>query len=157
MVMAMDERRDVNDILFPEDEVKLAKKMVDTLKTTMEFMYYLMEHRDKTTLSMILISSEGLKLDTMLQKWKRDTDILFEIDSANKVYVLICQSTDHMGAKKFADILMSNIQLNGGHDTYCVASELQSTAQTIQEVFFKMVEKYMHIKQENNSGEVIFA
>ncbi len=154
--MVSNERRIVSDISFHEDEVKLAKKMIDTLRTTMEFLYYLMEHRHKTTLTMILISTKGLKLESVLQKWKRETDILFEIDKANNVYVLVCQSTDHKGAEKFAEILLSNTHMNGGTETYCVASELKSTAYTIQEVIFKTVENYITLKQNKNSENVFF-
>jgi len=154
--MVSHERRIISDISFHEDEVKLAKKMIDTLRTTMEFLYYLMEHRNKTTLTMILISTEGLKLESMLQKWKRDTDILFEIDKENNVYVLICQSTDHEGAERFAEILLSNTHMNGGAETYCIASELKSTIHTIQEVIFKTVEKYITLKQNGSSNKVFF-
>ncbi len=155
-VMFTNERRHVSDISYHEDEVKLAKKMIDTLRTTMEFLYYLMEHRSQTTLTMILISTKILRLEPMLQKWKRDTDILFEIDKLNNVYVLICQSTDHKGAQEFGDILLGNIHLNGGEETYCVASELISTKNTIQEVIFKTVEKYIIIKHEEKSKKVFF-
>jgi len=154
--MVTNERRHNTDIAFHEDEVKLAKKMMDTLRTTMEFLYYLVDHRNKTSFTMILISTEGLKLDTLLQKWKRQTDILFEIDKVNNVYVLICQSTDREGGKKYAEILLSNIHMNGGNSTYCVASELQTTGHTIQEVIFKMVEKYMLARQDKDENQVFF-
>ncbi len=154
--MITGERRGYSEISFHEDEVKLAKKMIDTLRTTMEFLYYLMDNRNKTTLTMILLSTQGLNLDVMLQKWKRQTDILFEIDKINNVYVLICQSTDHDGGQKFAEILLTNIHMNGGTSTYCVASELKTTSNTIQEVIFKTVEKYMIIKKDNFENQVFF-
>ncbi|WP_295418112.1 hypothetical protein [Sulfurovum sp.] len=154
--MVSNERRQNTDIAFHEDEVKLAKKMMDTLRTTVEFLYYLMEHRSKASFTIILLSTDGLKLDSMLQKWKRETDILFEIDKANNVYVLICQATDQDGAEKFSEILLSNIHLNGGTHTYCVATELRTTNHTIQEVIFTMVEKYMNAKREQDSDCVFF-
>ncbi|SFV59132.1 hypothetical protein MNB_SV-8-257 [hydrothermal vent metagenome] len=154
--MVTNERRHNTDIAFHEDEVKLAKRMMDTLRTTVEFLYYLMDHRNRASFTMILISTDGLKLDTMLQNWKRETDILFEIDKTNNVYVLICQSTDHEGAEKFAEILLSNIHVNGGTSTYCVAAELKSTNSTIQEVIFTMVEKYMAIKKDHDSERIFF-
>jgi len=154
--MVTNERRHNTDIAFHEDEVKLAKRMMDTLRTTVEFLYYLMDHRNRASFTMILISTEGLKLDTMLQHWKRETDILFEIDKANNVYVLICQSTNREGAKKFAEILLSNIHVNGGTSTYCVAAELRSTSSTIQEVIFTMVEKYIAVKKDHDSERIFF-
>ncbi|HFQ62342.1 MAG TPA: hypothetical protein ENK39_08635 [Epsilonproteobacteria bacterium] len=150
------ERRTHNDISFHEDEVKLAKTMMDKLRTTVEFLYYLMEHRGKLSFTMIMLSTDDLKLEHLLQKWKRKTDVLIEIDKINNVYVIICQSTDKEGGKKFAEILMSNITMHGGTVTYCVEAELTSTEHSIQEVIFNMVEKYIYIKQEQKSNQVFF-
>ncbi len=150
------ERRLNNNISFHEDEVKLAKTMMDKLRTTVEFLYYLMDHRGKLSFTMIMISADDLKLEYLLQKWKRETDVLVEIDNINNAYVIICQSTDKEGGKKFAEILMSNINMNGGSITYCVEAELTSTEHSIQEVIFNMVEKYIYVKQEQKSNEVFF-
>lgn len=152
-----EKRRNNSDLTFPEDEVKLAKTMMDELKTTMEFFHYLMNHRGESSLSMILLSSDDVKLDQLLPKWKRQSDILFELDRANNVYVIICQSTDSHGGKLFADILMSNIRLHGDTDTYCVVSEPGTMRSSIQEVIFEMVEKYIVIKEDKKANQVFFA
>ncbi len=39
------ERRDKNDLSFHEDEIKLAKIIMDEARTTLEFLYYLMAHK----------------------------------------------------------------------------------------------------------------
>jgi len=150
------ERRHNNDPAFPEEEVKLAKMMIDDLKTTIEFFHYLMKHKQKSSLTMILISADDLKLDHLLQKWKRKTDILFELDKTNNVYVLICQSTDKDGGKQFAEILMSNIRVYSEEPTYCVISGPKAMSYPIQEVIFRMVEKYIRIKEEKSADQVFF-
>ena len=154
--MFTNEKRDTRDISFPENEVKLAKIMVDELKTTMEFFHYLMNHRGESSLTMILLSSDDAKLDHLLPKWKRQSDVLFELDKANNVYVIICQATDSDGGKQFAEILMSNIRMHGNHDTYCVVSEPKTMRSPIQEVIFEMVEKYILIKEEKKANQVFF-
>jgi len=150
------ERRIKNEIAFHEDEVKLAKTMMDKLRTTVEFLYYLMEHRGMLSFTMIMISADELNLEFLLQKWKRKTDVLIEINKINNVYVVICQSTDKKGGQKFAEILISNINMHGGAKTYCVEAELNGTKHTIQEVIFNMVEKYINVRQEEKSNEVFF-
>jgi len=150
------ERRLSSNILFHEDEVKLAKNMMDKLRTTVEFLYYLMDNRGKFSFTMIIISADEVRLELLLQKWKRKTDILVEIDPVNNVYVIICQATDKRGGFKFAEILISNINLHGGETSYCVETELTNTKESIQEVIFNMVDKYIGIKQEKKSNEVFF-
>jgi len=154
--MVVEERRHIIDLSFHEDEVKLAKKMMDTLRTTMEFLYYLMEHRHTPAFTMILLSTENLHLGSLLQQWKRQTDILVEIDKENNIYIIICQATDAEGARQFAEIILSNISIYKGSSTYCVATELNSTHNSIQDVVFKMVEKYMLIKQKEEANKIYF-
>ncbi|MEA3434098.1 MAG: hypothetical protein U9R13_05905 [Campylobacterota bacterium] len=151
-----EKRRNKSDLAFPEDEVKLAKTMMAELKTTMEFFHYIMNHRGESSLAMILLSSDDVKLDQLLPQWKRQSDVLFELDKANNVYVIICQSTDSQGGKEFAEILMANIRLHGESDTYCIVSEPRTMRSSIQEVIFDMVEKYMIIKEEQKANQVFF-
>ena len=150
------ERRNKNDLSFHEDEIKLAQKMMDTLRSTLEFLYYLMDRKEELSFTMILFSSDDLKLESLLDKWKRQTDILYEIDKANNIYVLLCQSTDMDGGEKFAEILMSNVRLHGGKSSYCVEAEIKTTLYTIQEIIFTMVEKYMDIRQQKEFNKVFF-
>ena len=151
------ERRDTNDLSFHEDEIKLAKIMMEKARTTLEFIYYLMDHRNKLFVTMILFSADNVKLENLLQRSKRQTDILLEIDKENNLYLLLCQSTDHDGGEQFGEILMSNVRMNGGDTCYCVETELKTTKYTIQEVIFKMVEKYIDIKRYKEFDKVFFA
>ncbi len=150
------ERRNQNDLSFPEDEIKLAQKMMDKLRSTMEFLYYLMDRKEELSFTMILFSSDDLKLENLIDKWKRQTDILYEIDKENNIYVLLCQSTDIEGGEEFGEILMSNVRIHGGISSYCVETEIKTTLYTIQEVIFTMVEKYIDIRQEKAFNKVFF-
>jgi len=91
-----------------------------------------------------------------LQQWKRQTDILVEIDKENNIYMIICQATDTEGARKFAEIVLSNIAIYKGSTTYCVATEVPSIQNSIQDVLFKMVEKYILVKQNKESNKIYF-
>jgi hypothetical protein len=150
------ERRNKNDLSFPEDEIKLAQKLMDKLRSTIEFLYYLMDRKEELSFTMILFSSDDLQLENLIEKWKRQTDILYEIDKENNIYALLCQSTDSEGGEEFGEILMSNVRIHGGKSSYCVETEIKTTAYTIQEVIFTMVEKYIDIKQEKAFNKVFF-
>lgn len=150
------ERRDTNDLSFHEDQIKLAKIMMDQARTTLEFLYYLMDHRKNLFVTIILLSADNVKLESLLQKSKRQTDILLEIDKENNLYMLLCQSTDHDGGEQFGEILMSNVRMHGGNTSYCVETEVKTTSYTIQEVIFTMVEKYIDIKRYKEFDKVFF-
>jgi len=149
-------RKNYAGIAFWEFEIALARKMLDTLRTTMEFLYYLMDHRSKSPFSMILITSDKLQPFHELQKMKRGTDLLFELDKEHGTYVFICQATDQEGGEQYAEILLSGIRTHRGvDDSYCVLTTFHSTQYSIQDAIFRMVETYIHARKIGRSGEVI--
>jgi len=154
--MFKNEKRSIDEIVFHEDEVKLAKKMMDSLRTTVEFLYYMMEHRGQSSFTIIMLSSDDTRLEHLLHKWKRKTDVLIEVDEINNIYVIICQATDKEGGEKFGEILISNINMHGSKVTYCVEAELTNVGYSIQEVIFNIVEKYIIVKQEKKFNKVFF-
>ncbi len=154
--MVMFERRGKNELSFHEDEIKLAKTIMDKARTTLEFLYYLMNHKAELSFTVILLSADNMRnLESLLSQWKRQTDILIEIDKEKSLYMIICQSTDRVGGEQFGEILMSHIQMYNS-PSYCVETEVKTTLYTVQEVIFTMVEKYIEIKQYKESNKVFF-
>ncbi len=155
--MVMYERRNKNELTFHEDEIKLARMIMDEARTTLEFLYYLMNHKVELSFTVILLSADNMRgMKSLLKQWKRQTDILIEIDKENNIYMLICQSTDLLGGEKFGEILMSNITMYDS-PSYCVETEVETTLYTVQEVIFRMVEKFIEIKHYKESNKVFFA
>ena len=151
-------RKNHAGIAFWEYEITLARKMVDTLRTTVEFLYYLMEHRTQAPFSMILITSEKLQSINELQRMKRGSDLLFELDKDHGTYVIICQATDREGAEQYAEILLGGIRAHRGiGDVYCVTTTVTSTHHGILDVIFRMVETYIRARKTGQKGEVIFS
>jgi hypothetical protein len=150
------ERRHYSGIAFQEFEITLARKMLDSLKTTVEFLCYLMDHQSQAPFSMILITTDKFQSINELQKMKRSTDLLFELDKEHGTYVFICQATDQEGGEKYAEILLTSIRAHRGiSDTYCILSTFDSTHYGIQDVIFHAVETYIHARKVGQSGEVI--
>ncbi len=151
-------RKNHAGIAFWEYEITLAKTMVDTLRTTVEFLYYLMEHRTHAPFSMILITSEKLQSSNELQRMKRGSDLLFELDKDHGTYVIICQATDRDGVEQYAEILLGGLRAHlGSNDTYCVTTTVATTHHSILDVIFRMVETYVRARKTGQKGEVIFS
>lgn len=155
-IMLYDEKRNVHTMSFPEEEVKLVKTMLEEMGTTLEFFYYLMNNKRESSTTMILLSADDVNLEHLLPKWKRNTDVLFELDKKRNVYVILCQSTNIVGVEQFAEILIANIRLHTAGDIYCVVSESKTTSSNAQEVIFKMVERYIKIKDAGKANKVFF-
>ena len=142
---------------FTVEEINLAVEMVDKIESTIEILYYLMEQEDEDSFVMLLLSLEEVNLYSLIAKQKRNTDILFEIDSEKSVYVVLCQDTQVDGGYHFAKRLVQNInETKENKNLYCIALEVRSSKLNIKTVIFKLIETFINAKQEKKSGEIIY-
>jgi len=141
---------------FSGSEIQLAAKMLDKLQTTIDIVYYLMEHENEQAFVLVLLTAKDVDLNTLLEKEKRDTDILFEIDKEESIYVMLCQGTKVDGGYRFAERLLHNIELVDGNEIYCTELEVRATHYTPKQVVLKLLELFIKSQQTNNSGEIVF-
>ena len=148
--------RQKDHIRFDGNDIALATKILDKLTTTIDIMYYLMEHGEERAFIVMLISAENIDVKTLLEKEKRNTDILFEIDAEASLYAVICQDTKIDGGYHFAERVVRNMLLHNSEDIYCTELEVRSTAHNIKYVVFKLIEIYIKAKQDEKEGEIVF-
>lgn len=145
-----------NSLRFNGKEIQLAAKMLDTLQTTIDIVYYLMEHEDEQTFVLMLVTAKELDLGMLLDSEKRDTDILFEIDKEDPLYVMLCQDTKVDGGYHFAQRIIDNIKSNDGSDIYCTVLEIRSRHYSPKQVILKLLETFIKSKQSNQPDEIVF-
>jgi hypothetical protein len=144
------------NLRFNGKEIQLAVKMLDKLQTTIDIIYYLMEHENEQAFVLMLLTAQDVDLNTLLEKEKRDTDILFEIDKEESLYVMLCQDTKVDGGYRFAERVIHNIQLDNGKDIYCTELEVRATHYSSKQVVLKLLETFVKSKLENKSNEIVF-
>jgi hypothetical protein len=144
------------NLRFNGKEIELAAKMLDKLQTTIDIIYYLMEHENEQAFVLMLLTAKDVDLNTLLDKEKRDTDILFEIDKEESLYVMLCQDTKVDGGYRFAERVIRNIQLDKGKDIYCTELEVRATHYSSKQVVLKLLETFVKSKLENKSNEIVF-
>ena len=149
------ENRAVN-LKFNGKEIELAVKMLDTLQTTIDIIYYLMEQEKEQAFVLMLLTAQDVDLNTLLEKEKRDTDILYEIDKEEALYVMLCQDTKVDGGYRFAERVIRNIQLDNGTDIYCTELEVRVTHYSPKQVVLKLLETFVKSKLLNKSNEIVF-
>lgn len=141
---------------FNGKEIQLAAKMLDTLQTTIDIMYYLMENENQQAFVLMLLTAKDVELNILLDKEKRETDILFEIDKEESLYVMLCQDTKVDGGYRFAERLIRTMQLDKGTDIYCTELEVRATHFTPKQVILKLLETFVKSKASNKSNEIVF-
>ena len=101
------------------NEIQLAVKMLDKLEAMIDIIYYMMENENQQAFVLMLLTAKDTELSTLLDREKRETDILLEIDKEEPLYAMLCQDTKVDGGYRFAERLIRNIQLDKGSDIYC--------------------------------------
>jgi len=147
---------DQNTLHFKSEEIVLAVNMIEKLEKTMEVLYYLMEHDGVESFVLLLVTAENIEINPILEYEKRDTDILFEIDKEEDIYVMLCQDTKVDGGYHFAERIIKNIISKEGTDIYCVEVEVRSTRHEVKNVIFKLIETFIKAKVNNKSNEIVY-
>jgi hypothetical protein len=141
---------------FNGKEIQLAVTMLDKLETTIDIMYYLMENENQQAFVLMLLTAKDVELSSLLDREKRETDILFEIDEEEPLYVMLCQDTKVDGGYRFAERLIRTMQLEKGSDIYCTELEVRATHYTPKQVILKLLETFAKSKLSNKSNEIVF-
>ncbi len=141
---------------FNGKEIQLAVKMLDKLEATIDIIYYLMENENQQAFVLMLLTAKDVDLSTLLDQEKRETDVLFEIDKEEPLYVMLCQDTKVDGGYRFAERLIRQIQLDEGSDIYCTELEVRATHYTPKQVILKLLETFVKSKLSNQSNEIVF-
>jgi len=145
-----------NTLKFKDDDILMVVSIVEKLETTMEVIYYLMEHENLTPFSLILLTAEEVEIHKILINEKRDTDIVVQINKEKNIYLLLCQNTYVDGGYHFAERIMNHILSNDGKNIYCTELEVRSTKNAPKAVIFKLVNMFMKAQAENKTNEIVY-
>ena len=145
-----------NNLRYTEKEIHLTVNMIRQLEDALNLMFYLMERSSENTFVLMLITAENADIKAILEKEKRNTDILYEINKKENVYAMICQETKVDGGYRFVERIMENIFTEKGEDIYCSEIEVRTTKFSAKDIIFRIVDGFVKARQEERSGEIVF-
>lgn len=145
-----------NTLKFSANEVTLAVDMLAALEKTIDMVYFLMERENVESFVLMLVTAQELELKGLLNKQKRETDILFEINKEESIYVMLCQDTKVDGGYRFAERIVSNIKEEKGTEIYCSQLEVRSTRHKIKTVLFALLEMFLKSQRETKTEEIVY-
>jgi len=141
---------------FNGHELEIVVKTLDKMQTTIDIIYYLMEHENAESFVLMAVTAKDVDLNLLLDKQKRDTDILFEIDKEESLYVMLCQDTKVDGGYRFAERIIQNIKSENGNESYCTVVEMKSTHYSPKQIILKLLETFIKSKQMSKIDEIVF-
>jgi len=145
-----------SSLRYTEKEINLAVNMVEQLEDALDLMFYLMDHNTSESFVLMLITAENINLKSLLEKEKRSTDIVYDINKEECICAMICQETKVDGGYRFAERIIRNIVLDEGTDIYCSEIEVRTSKYSPKDIIFRVVDGFVKSRQEEKSGEIIF-
>lgn len=142
------------NIQFVENDIKLAVRMLDELTPTLEVLYYLLDHRRINSYVLLLVSAEEVDVYNLLNKEKRNTDLLFCIDEKEKLHALLCQETKVDGGYMFSERILRRLSVEKGKSIYCTVLEVRSSSHKIKDTIFRALEIYLKAKEDGLEGQI---
>jgi len=142
-------------IYFTGREIALAVKLEQALLATIEMIDYLMEHEKTEAYVIMLVSAFDVDLKGLLLEQKRETDMLFEIDSERSIYAVLCQGTKIDGGYHFAQRLMRHLKLDQAKEPYCVQLEIRKSGYMVKDVVFRLIDLCLQAKEQKRVGEIV--
>ena len=145
-----------NNIRFTAHNITMMATMLEKLSSTLDIMFFLMERKEENSFVIMLVSARNIDLKDLLEKEKRDTDIIFEIDTEEPLYAIICQDTKIDGGYHFAERLVRKATTSGGENLYCTELEIRNTSHKIKYIIYRLMELFIQTKEAKKYGEIVF-
>ena len=143
------------NVEFVESDIKLAVRMIDELSTSIEVLYYLLDHRRINSFVLVLVSADDIDTHKILKSEKRNTDLLFCIDEEEKLHALLCQETKVDGGYVFADRIVRKLDLEKATSIYCTVLEVRTNKYQIKDIIFRALESYLQLVHEEKEGQIV--
>ncbi len=145
-----------NNLRFDGKDIVLAVHMIEKLEKTIELVYYLMELGDEESFVLMLMTAKDVDIYKILDDGKRDTDVLFQIDKEEDIYVMLCQDTKVDGGYHFAERIIKDILRKKGTGIYCTELEVRTTKHQVKHVIMKLIEIFIKSKLENKTNQIVY-
>ena len=152
----MRRKNDGRASLYNADELMLGINLYEKTESIIEVLYHLMKYGRLKSFSVILTHSPMDNFGDFLEKEKRDTDILIEVDSEKNVYALLCQETQVDGGYYFVRRLTQASRKFEKNKIIATVTALESIRYDIKDVIFIILDSYLKLLEGDSKHDIVY-
>ena len=151
----MARKSDSKKLIYDENIMRIGLVLYKKSEITIEILYHLMKTKRIDSFSAIIVSSKMKNLGKFLQREKRSTDLLIELDPVNNIYGMFCQETQVDGGFYFMRRLQHHQEL-GKHNLYAAIIGVESTHYPYKDLLFIILDTYIKLMNSETDDTILF-
>ena len=135
---------------YTEDDLNCGMLIFEKLEKVTKFLLHLKEHKN-LKFSYILLHSTKPNFIDFLNETKRNTDLSFVLSEDKGIFCLVCQETDVEGGYRFAERIMStlDIDVNSSCDSYASVLFINTNTYKTEQILFKLIDLFSESKSQD--------
>jgi len=143
-------------VQYDETAMKLGISLYERSEVPLTLLYHLLKSKRLDSFSAIMIRSDMKEFGAFLQNQKRKTDLLFEIDPENEIYVMLCQETKVDGGFYFIKRLVREMEEKGKGRIQAGIIAVESTKYPIRDLMFIILDTYIKTVGDEEGEDILF-
>jgi len=141
---------------YDDKAMKLGIRFYKESEIPLDLLYHLMKSKRLNTFSAIMLRSNMKNFGEFLEREKRKTDLFYELESRENIYVLFCQETQVDGGFYFIKRLKKLIDTEGGDDIHAAIIGVESTKYPVKDLMFIILDTYIRATSLETEENIIY-
>ncbi|WP_457602819.1 hypothetical protein [Nitratifractor sp.] len=134
--------------LYDELTIKMLVRLCKICTDPFDLFYHMLKTARLQSFSVILLQSDMENFADFLKKNKRKTDVLYEVEGEDDLYVLLCQETQVDGGFYFMKRLAQIIEEAKMPLFRAAIIGVENTRYEIEELLFFIVDTYLKLDED---------
>ncbi len=139
---------------YSEKYISYIAYFVEEIENHVNVLYHFMERRKIKGFTLILMASENINIREMIQREKRDTDIIIKHNIEENRLAVLCQDTKVDGGYYFAKRVIEKVKKEYGEDVYCSEISVEKPYYPIVDLVIKSMEMFEKAKSLGDKTEI---
>ena len=141
---------------YDDRAMKLGVRFYQESEIPLDLLYHLMKTKRLRTFSAIMLQSDMERFGAFLEREKRRTDLLYEIDAERNIYALLCQETQVDGGFYFIKRLAKLIDGKDEGNIHAAIIGVEGTNYPAKDLMFIILDTFIKATSPETEETIIF-
>jgi hypothetical protein len=152
----MGRKNESKKLEYDEKAMELGIRLYEKGEIPLTLLYHLLKSKRLNSFSAVMIQSDMEDFGVFLKEQKRKTDLLFDIEAAENIYVMFCQETKVDGGFYFVRRLVKELEESGKGKIKAAIIAVESAKYPIRDLMFIILDTYIKVVKSDEVEDVLF-